>query len=122
MASRADCDSGPFLDSFDAKVLRRVPCGFKGLYEIVYHLRYSLGCNILMSFLVRRILCLLLPRFEDQPFVGLRPPLLKAIYSYGFKKPSALQKRAIPAIVARGNRDVVVQAHRWVREVSERGG
>ena len=63
-----------------------------------------------MSFLVRRILCLLLPRFEDQPFAGLRPPLLKGLYAYGFEKLSALQQRTIPAIVARGNRDVIVQS------------
>lgn len=43
--------------------------------------------------------------FDDYP---LKENLLKGIYSYGFEKPSSIQKRGIPAILSR--RDIIAQS------------
>ena len=40
--------------------------------------------------------------------MNLKPDVLKGIYSYGFEKPSAIQKRAIVPL-AQGN-DIIAQA------------
>lgn len=40
--------------------------------------------------------------------LGLKPELLRGIYSYGFEKPSAIQQRAIPVLTT--NKDVFAQA------------
>lgn len=40
--------------------------------------------------------------------LGLKPDLLRGIYSYGFEKPSAIQQRAIPVMTT--NKDVFAQA------------
>ncbi|PIC50160.1 hypothetical protein B9Z55_001172 [Caenorhabditis nigoni] len=45
------------------------------------------------------------PTFDK---MGLREELLRGIYAYGFEKPSAIQQRAIPAILKA--RDVIAQA------------
>ncbi|KJH51691.1 DEAD/DEAH box helicase [Dictyocaulus viviparus] len=46
-----------------------------------------------------------IPTFDA---MGLREPLLRGIYSYGFEKPSAIQQRAIKPILK--GRDVIAQA------------
>ncbi|KAK6057787.1 DEAD/DEAH box helicase [Cooperia oncophora] len=46
-----------------------------------------------------------IPTFDG---MGLREPLLRGIYSYGFEKPSAIQQRAIKPIMK--GRDVIAQA------------
>ncbi|CAI2306883.1 unnamed protein product [Caenorhabditis sp. 36 PRJEB53466] len=46
-----------------------------------------------------------IPTFDK---MGLREDLLRGIYAYGFEKPSAIQQRAIPAILKA--RDVIAQA------------
>ncbi|KAK5974529.1 hypothetical protein GCK32_003309, partial [Trichostrongylus colubriformis] len=46
-----------------------------------------------------------IPTFDA---MGLREPLLRGIYSYGFEKPSAIQQRAIKPIMK--GRDVIAQA------------
>lgn len=43
--------------------------------------------------------------FDD---MGLKEPLLRGIYGFGFEKPSAIQQRAIVPIIS--NRDVIAQA------------
>ena len=45
------------------------------------------------------------PTFEA---MGLKPELLRGIYSYGFEKPSAIQQRAIKPIIQ--GRDVIAQS------------
>ena len=40
--------------------------------------------------------------------LGLKKPLLRGIYSYGFEKPSAIQKKAIPELLT--GKDVIAQA------------
>ncbi|CAO4359981.1 Protein CBG05145 [Caenorhabditis briggsae] len=47
----------------------------------------------------------IIPTFDK---MGLREDLLRGIYAYGFEKPSAIQQRAIPAILKA--RDVIAQA------------
>uniref|UniRef100_A0A1I7UJ27 RNA helicase n=1 Tax=Caenorhabditis tropicalis TaxID=1561998 RepID=A0A1I7UJ27_9PELO len=47
----------------------------------------------------------IVPTFDK---MGLREDLLRGIYAYGFEKPSAIQQRAIPAILKA--RDVIAQA------------
>lgn len=46
-----------------------------------------------------------IPTFDK---MGLREDLLRGIYAYGFEKPSAIQQRAVPAILKA--RDVIAQA------------
>uniref|UniRef100_A0AC34FF11 RNA helicase n=1 Tax=Panagrolaimus sp. ES5 TaxID=591445 RepID=A0AC34FF11_9BILA len=45
------------------------------------------------------------PTFDK---MGLREPLIRGIYSYGFEKPSAIQQRAIRQIIK--GRDIIAQA------------
>lgn len=47
----------------------------------------------------------LIEEFDDYP---LKEDLLKGIYSYGFEKPSSIQKRGIPAILS--GRDIIAQS------------
>ena len=47
----------------------------------------------------------LIEEFDDYP---LKEDLLKGIYSYGFEKPSSIQKKGIPAILS--GRDIIAQS------------
>lgn len=47
----------------------------------------------------------LIEEFDDYPF---KEDLLKGIYSYGFEKPSSIQKKGIPAILS--GRDIIAQS------------